>query len=541
MEEKKQQPHISTPWERNEVVYQIYPKSFFDSSGKKGSGDLRGITQKLDYIRDLGVNAIWLSPIFASPMKDNGYDVSDYYQINPLYGTLEDFEQLLAAVHEQGLKLMLDFVPNHTSFIHPWFLESASSKDNPKRDWYIWTDPKPDGSPPNNWISVAGGSAWEFHEKTGQYYLHSFLKEMPDLNYRNPDVVEAMKDVLRFWLNRGVDGFRMDVAYYLLKDNRFLDEPINPYYRPGIDHPNEYLTHLYSKDQPESLGIMKEFASVLAEFPNKFMVSETYVDIPKTVKIYETSEKGLHAPFNFSLIFAQWGAESYQRVIEEFAHALSLVNVDRAAPVYAIGNHDQSRIATRLKGEKQARVAAMLQLTLPGMSFIYYGDEIGMKDVAIPKGLNDTFEVSRDPQRSPMQWDDSPNAGFTGPEATPWLPVSPFYRTRNVEVQELDDRSVLHLYRRLIDVHNSPVFQKGRYDRVDVTNSNVLAFKRVYDQEEVVVLLNFSDGKQEIQLEGIKATLLYNTSLSIQSGNGYNLTSFSLSPHEGYVFLIERE
>lgn len=536
--EQKQSTSV-TPWTKTEVMYQIYPKSFFDSTGKKGTGDLRGITQKFDYIKNLGVNGIWLSPIFSSPMKDNGYDVSDYCAINPLYGTLEDFDELVREAHQRDLKVMLDFVPNHTSYIHPWFLESSSSRDNPKREWYIWRDPKPDGSPPNNWISVAGGSAWEYHEPTNQYYLHSFLKEQPDLNWWHGEVVEAMKETLRFWLRRGVDGFRMDVFYYLLKDQRFLDEPVNPHYKEGIDHPNEILTHIYSKDQPETLALMGQLADVLDEFENKFMVSETYVDTKRTAEIYTTSQKGLHAPFNFSLIFTRWGAQTYKQAIDEFQDALTNLGRSDHMPVYAIGNHDQSRIARRLGGEKQARIASLLQLTLPGMAFIYYGDEIGMKDVPIPKEKsNDVFGVNRDSQRTPMQWDRSDYAGFS--KVAPWLPVSEYYQTRNVWIQERNSISILELYKRLIYMRSSPIFQKGTYERLHLGKEHILAFKRTYDQEEILIALNFSIEEQELVMEDVRGQLLVNTSLNLHPGDGYNLSSFPMFPLEGYVFLIEK-
>jgi alpha-glucosidase len=432
---------------------------------------------------------------------------------------------------------LLDFVPNHTSDQHPWFLESKSSKDNPKRDWYVWKDAKPDGSAPNNWISVFDntlGSAWEWDEGTKQYYLHSFFPQQPDLNWRNPHVQQAMADVLRFWLKRGVDGFRIDVLYYLLKDERFLDEPENPTYRVGIDHPNEKLSHIYSKDQPETLELMTFFDNILGEFKNKFMVSETYVSIPETLKIYTTSLRKSHAPFNFHLIFQPFEAKAYKTVIDEFQTGIQ----EKDLPIYVLGNHDQSRIATRLGGQPQARLAAMLKLTLPGMPFIYYGDEIGMEDFKDipPEKRNDLFgAVSRDPQRTPMQWNSTPYAGFSIHE--PWLPVHPNYKKINVENQENDEVSMLSLYKKLLYLRKTKLsLLDGRYFTVNIEEEKVLAYIRSYGDEEILVLLNFSNEKQSFELP-YEGALLLNTFLDEKtpSKKRYN---FQLRPYEGSMLKV---
>jgi alpha-glucosidase len=471
-------------------------------------------------------------------MVDNGYDIADYTDIDPRFGTLEDFDELVQKAHQQNLKVMLDFVPNHTSDQHPWFLESKSSKDNPKRDWYIWKDPKPDGSPPNNWISVfdnAIGAAWQWDEQTKQYYLHSFFPQQPDLNWRNPQVQQAMADVLRFWMNRGVDGFRVDVIYYLLKDERFLDEPVNPNYRPGIDHPNEILSHIYSKDQPDTLKLMGLFNDVLDEFGNKFMVSETYVSIAETIKIYTTSKSRAHAPFNFHLIFQPFEAKAYKAIIDEFQTSIA----ESDLPVYVLGNHDQSRIATRLGGQAQARIAAMLKLTLPGMPFVYYGDEIGMEDFKdIPdEKRNDKFgAVSRDPQRTPMQWNDSEYAGFSKHE--PWLPIHPNYKKINVQAQESDSSSMLSLYKKLLVLRRERIeFIDGRYFGVSVENEPVLAYMRAFGDEQLLILLNFSHEKQTFRLPYETVSMLLNTFLDEK--NPYiKQYSYQLRPYEGVIVQV---
>jgi alpha-glucosidase len=519
-------------WFPGSVIYQIYPRSFKDTTSD-GIGDLKGITAKLDYLKGLGISAIWLSPIYPSPMLDLGYDIADYKNIDPIFGTLADFDQLVTEVHKQHLKIMVDFVPNHTSSLHPWFQESRKNKTNPKRDWYIWKDAKPDGSVPNNWISVAGGSAWEFDHKTKQFYLHSFLKDQPDLNWRNPEVVVAMSDVLRFWLRRGVDGFRVDVFYYIFKDENFLDEPVNKNYRPGVDHPNEKLKHIYSKDQPESLEMMATFNDILDEFGNKFMVSETYVTIPETTNIYSTSKSGSHAPFNFHLIFQPFEAGAYKKIIDEFQTSIRPQDV----PVYVLGNHDQSRIVTRLGGEKAARVAAMMKLTLPGTPFIYYGDEIGMADVKIPhEKRKDTFEVNRDPQRTPMQWDDSIYAGFS--DAEPWLPVAPNYKTVNVKKESQDGYSLLTLYKTLLRLRKTLItIQFGKYIPVTIDNEFVFAYIRSFGNENLLVVLNFSSEEQLVKLPYHEMKFILTTYLDHKDPEIKEFT-FRLRSHEGWIIRV---
>jgi alpha-glucosidase len=464
-------------WQRG-TIYQIYPRSFMDSNGD-GVGDLPGIISRLDYLRWLGVDAIWISPIYPSPMKDFGYDVSDYVDVNPLFGTLADFDRLVAEAHARDLKVILDFVPNHTSDQHAWFRESRSSRDDPKRDWYIWHDPAPGGGPPNNWLSCFGGSAWEFDEATGQYYYHAFLKEQPDLNWRNPHVVDAMMDVLRFWLDRGVDGFRVDVLWHLIKDDRFRDNPPNPDWTPGRD-PYQQLIPVYTTDRPEVHAIVQRMRALMDEYTDRLFIGEIYLPIEKLVQYYGGPElKGANLPFNFQLINAKWDARHLSRLVHEYESALP----EGAWPNWVLGNHDQHRIATRC-GLAQARVAAMLLLTLRGTPTLYYGDEIGMCDVEIPpESVHDPFEknvpgkgLGRDPERTPMQWNARRNAGFTS--GAPWLPLACDCASVNVETQQHDPGSMLTLYSRLIALRRGEAaLEVGRFELLDA-DGDVLAYVR---------------------------------------------------------------
>jgi alpha-glucosidase len=343
-------------WWQTGVVYQIYPRSYMDSNGD-GIGDLPGITLRLDYLKGLGVEAIWLSPIYPSPMHDFGYDVADYCDINPLFGNMADFDLLLAETHKRGLKLILDLVPNHTSDEHRWFLESRSSRDNPKRDWYIWRNPAPDGGAPNNWLSYFGGSAWQFDEKTGQYYLHLFVKQQPDLNYRNPEVVAALLNTMHFWLDKGVDGFRVDVIGLMMKDPDFRDEPLDPAW-DGVD-PHKRFQHIRTENLPEVHGLIQQMREVLDSYNERMMVGETYVPNETLMKYYGTPEKReIHLPFNFQLILAKWEAAKVRKMVDDYE---AILPAD-AWPNWVLGNHDQHRLSTRI-GAHQARVANMLLLT----------------------------------------------------------------------------------------------------------------------------------------------------------------------------------
>ncbi|RPE09997.1 alpha-amylase [Chitinophaga lutea] len=466
------------PWWQTGIIYQVYPRSFQDSNGD-GVGDLKGIRRRLDHLQWLGIDAIWLSPIFPSPMADFGYDVSNYTDIHPLFGNLADFDELLQAVHARGMKLLLDLVPNHTSHQHPWFLESRSSRDNPKRDWYIWKDPQPDGSLPNNWLSVFGGSGWEWDERTEQYYYHAFLKEQPDLNWRNPEVQEAMFNVMRFWLDKGVDGFRVDVLWFIFKDEQLRDNPVNPDYAPHLPTFDQLLP-VYSTDQPEVQDITRKMRSVLEEYEgDRVLIAEVYLPIPRLMAYYGENNNGAHLPFNFLLMALPWDARQIAATIDEYEGALP----PGGWPNWVLSNHDRPRIASRV-GMHQAAVAAMLLLTLRGTPTIYYGDEIAMRDVAIPReeiqdpqGLNmPDKNLSRDPARTPMQWDEGKNAGFS--PGKPWLRLDKAYARTNVQSQRADAHSMLRLFHRLIQLRRKePALSAGSYNAV-YADSQVMAFTR---------------------------------------------------------------
>jgi alpha-glucosidase len=516
----------ATQWWQTGVIYQIYPRSFQDSDGD-GVGDVPGITARLDYLVSLGIDALWISPFYPSPMADFGYDVSDYTNVDPLFGTLADFDKLIAAAHAKGLRIILDFVPNHTSDQHPWFLQSRTSRDltaNPKRDWYLWHDPVPypDLSPgqdqrppsaqyPNNWMSNFGGPAWQWDEATRQFYLHSFLRQQPDLNWRNPQVRAAIYMAMRFWLDRGVDGFRMDVLWLLIKDARYRNNPPNPEYHGGLQDIASQLP-VHTADQPETHKIVAEMRSILDTYPDTFsvqqnaastalsasptasgeshrvLIGEIYLPLAELVSYYGLPENtgtpnlsGANLPFNFHLIQTAWRADAIAGVIEQYEALLP----GGAWPNYVLGNHDQPRLASRI-GAKQAGAAAMLLLTLRGTPTLYYGDELGMTDIPIaPDQVQDPAEKNepgkgrgRDPERSPMLWLPKANAGFTTPEATPWLPLQQDWPTANANVQSQQPRSLLNLYRKLLQLRRQhDTLHAGGIADI-AAEGNVLRFRR---------------------------------------------------------------
>jgi alpha-glucosidase len=481
---------MTEPWWKTAVIYQIYPRSFQDSN-RDGVGDLPGLIRRLPYLTALGVDALWISPVFPSPMKDFGYDISDYTDIDPLFGTMGDFDALLAAVHRNHLKLILDFVPNHTSDQHQWFLESSASRANPKRDWYIWRDPGLGGGPPNNWLSEFGGSAWTYHPASGQYYYHAFLPEQPDLNWRNPEVVRAMHEVMRFWLRKGVDGFRVDVIWLMIKDDQFRDNPLNTAYAAGMP-PHQQVVPLYTADLPAVLAIVKGLRRVSNEFRERLLMGEIYLPAERLVAYYGPDLDGVHLPFNFALLHARWDARTVSMLIDAYEAALPA----GGWPNWVLGNHDRARIASRI-GKEQARIAAILLLTLRGTPTLYYGDEIGMRQVPIPvERVHDPFEkrvpgigVGRDGARSPMQWDPGDFAGFSTVE--PWLPISIDFGTENVETEFREPSSMYHLYRRLISARRQhSALSVGNYRRL-VSEGNLLFYVRQAGSERIMVALNF--------------------------------------------------
>jgi alpha-glucosidase len=521
-------------WQRG-IVYQIYPLSFQDSNGD-GKGDLDGIRRRLDYLAWLGVDAVWISPIYPSPMKDFGYDISDYCDIAPTFGTLEDFDRLLAEIHARGMKLILDFVPNHTSDRHPWFVESRASRDSPKRDWYIWRDPAPGGGAPTNWLAQFGGSAWQFDAATGQYYYHAFLKEQPDLNWRNRVVRDAMYGVLRFWLDRGVDGFRMDVLWHLIKDDQFRDNPPNPGFEPG-DSEHRKLLELYTTDRPEVHEVISEMRELFETYDERLIIGEIYLPVERLVAYYGLERPGVHLPFNFQLIHAPWNACEIDRMIREYDERVP----EEEWPNWVLGNHDQHRIATRV-GEAQARIAAMMLLTLRGTPTLYYGDEIGMTDNVIPPDrVQDPYEknqpglgLGRDPQRTPMQWDGSPHAGFSTTE--PWLPIPADFHRRNVKVLAEAPRSMVALYKGLIELRRRHrALSVGGYAQI-TCEGNVMAFERYDGAERLVVALNFGHESEAVALPGRSATVVMSTYMDRV---GETLTGTCvLRPDEGVIALV---
>ena len=503
----------SKDWWRRAIFYEIYPRSFQDS-GDDGVGDLRGIRARLPYLKDLGVDALWLSPIFPSPMADFGYDISDYCGIDPLFGTMDDFDSLLAAAHESGLKLILDLVANHTSDQHPWFIESRSLRDNPKRNWYIWRDGGRGGAP-NNWLSEFGGGGWEYDAATGQYYYHAFLAEQPDLNWRNPEVRRAIYDVMRFWLARGVDGFRVDVIWHLIKDAEFRDNPPNPHYVEGRP-PHERLLTQYSTDQPEVHQAVAEMRRVIDEFDHRVLIGEIYLPLHRLVAYYGNDLAGAQMPFNFALLSTLWSARSIEHIIAEYEHALP----PGAWPNWVLGNHDRPRVASRI-GDDQARVAAMLLLTLRGTPTLYYGDEIGMRQRAIaPHQVRDPFEknvpgigVGRDGCRTPMQWDATRYAGFS--MALPWLPLAEEFAYENVADLGADAHSILSLYKALIALRRKlPQLVIGAYEPL-AAQGDLLLYRRSDGTSRVTVALNFGANPVSAAI-GCEGEILLSTFLDRQ-------------------------
>lgn len=524
-------------WWQKGIIYQIYPRSFMDSNAD-GIGDLQGIIDRLDYLVTLGVDAIWISPFYRSPMKDFGYDVSDYCDVDPMFGDLAVFDRLLEKAHHHGLKVIIDWVPNHTSDQHPWFREARRSRSSPRRDWYIWRDPKPDGSPPNNWGSFFGGPAWTFDEATGQYYLHQFVPEQPELNWRNPELEQAMYETLRFWLRRGVDGFRMDVISLIIKDTALRDNPVNPNADPNL-RPNDLFSRLhqtYNMDQDDVHPYIRRIRQVLDEFPDRCGIGELWGDLPRWVRYYGEHGEGLHMPFNFRLIPEPWQADAMRASVDRMEAFLPSF----AWPNYVLGNHDQPRLASRYGGQAQARAAAMLLLTLRGTPTLYYGDELGITNGTIPldkiqdpQGKNLGPERNRDSYRTPMQWNASPNAGFSPAES--WLPVSPDYMERNVAAFSSDPASILLLYRQLIALRRaSPALHAGSYAALE-SSEFVFAYLRSHEQERKLVVINFSAQPQQFSLSGGTGTILLSTHPD-RKAETISLSAFTLHSHEGLIF-----
>jgi len=535
-----------TEWWKEAVIYQIYPRSFKDSTGN-GIGDLAGITQEIPYLAEtLGIDAIWISPFYTSPMKDFGYDVANYRDIDPMFGTMADFDNLLERIHFANLKLIIDLVPNHSSDQHPWFLESRSSRTNPKRDWYVWQDAKDDGSPPNNWLSVFGGGAWEWDPETEQYYLHSFLKEQPDLNWRNPQVQETFFNEVRFWLEKGVDGFRIDVAHYLMKDPEMKDNPLNQSRSKSIHKPlGDYDTqiHLYDKGHPDIHQVYRDFRKLLDEYsqeqPRMSMGEIHLFDLDEWVLYYGEDLDEIHFPINFTLLGAEWQADQIRDLVENLESSLP----PGAWPNYVLANHDDMRILSRY-GEEAARGAAMLLLTLRGTPVLYYGDEIGMKDVQIPPDLClDPAGIrqegqGRDPNRTPMQWSDETWSGFSPPQANQtWLPIADDFQQINVHNQQNDPDSILSYYQNLLKIRKlHPALQTGIYYSPSEVPDGVYLYIRQNDNEQVLIAINFTSHEKIISFpEANNGTLL----LSSHPGRDKTIKiPIRLQPNESLMVLL---
>jgi alpha-glucosidase len=534
----------SKPW-AGLVMYELYTPSFKDTNGD-GYGDLAGIRQNLPYLQGLGIEALWMPPIFPSPFKDCGYDVSNYRDIDPKFGTLEEATSLIDDIHDAGMKVVFDLVVNHTSDQHPWFTQSRSSRDNPKSDWFVWKDPRPDGSPPNNWIGDFGGGAWEFDETRQQFYLHTFLPEQPDLNYRNPEVLDAMLDNMRFWFDSGVDGLRLDSLPFVMKHEDFPDEPLNPGYREG-DHPFTRLLHTAIYFQPEMLDTLRSFIAVADEYPdqNKFVISEA---CPPPLlydewlpQIYEATDGLTHAPFNSQLISLPWTAAALSQVVDDFYSTRR----EHDIPFWTLGSHDAPRLLRRI-GREQAGVAAASLLTLPkSCAVILCGDEIGLEGQEVPRELKQdkTFirfdpgtNRSRDDGRLPMAWDDSPKAGFT--TGVPWMPIPADYKEHNVQSQEQDPASLLTFYKKLIHHRTtSDAIRIGKYKRIATESDAIWAYECSFNGDREVVLLNFSGQEQPIAIDYPEAATILSWPTNKDTETA-DLQDYLLEPNGAIIFSI---
>ena len=530
-------------WWKTGVMYQVYPRSFQDLDGD-GVGDLPGITGRLAYLAWLGVDVVWLSPFYPSPMKDFGYDVADYCGVDPLFGTLDDFDAMLAEAHRLGLRVLVDFVPNHTSDEHPWFVESKADRTNDKRAWYIWADGQVDedgaAGPPNNWPSVFGGPAWNYDPTTEQYYLHSFLPEQPDTNWASVELRKQMIGTLAFWLERGVDGFRVDAAPFMGKDPQLRDNPPDPdntqvFQKPITDF--DRFRHVYDIQHPVIQEYNREMRALLDTYsgtqPRAMVAEVTLNDRALWASYYGVNDDGYHMPLNFNLVSVHWDAQSVGSCVEEVEACLTASQW----PNYLMSSHDELRIASRF-GVAQARAAMVLLLTLRGTPTLYYGDELGMLDATIgPDQVRDPWGVrmpgyGRDPGRTPMQWDASDGAGFTVEGATPWLPLQADHASLNVAVQRDDDASMLSLTRRLLAVRrSSEALVRGAITFHDDAPPGCLVYERWTEASLAVVVINFTADCPMVGLPG--GALVSSTGETAQIAAG----PFDLRPYEALVVL----
>lgn len=527
-------------WKNRNGILQIYPRSFYDANGD-GVGDLRGIIEKLDYVKgqpdSLGIDAIWLSPFYPSPMADFGYDISDYCDVNELFGSLDDAKELIAKAHERDIAIMIDIVPNHTSNQHPWFIEAINNPDSPKRDYYIFREGK-DGGFPNNWHSVFGGPAWEHDERTGQYYLHSFLAEQPDLNWNNPEVQEEFKKILRFWIDLGVDGFRADAVRWMAKSPHFENDIETDEFRNG-NRQYWLLKHNHSRYGEKLDAYLRVMTQTVKEAGSKIILFEDYLDdhfdaTDQIVRMYGI-DPSVSAPFNFEVLESNGTARELAKIIANY----ELLTPNQSASVYCFGNHDKPRLISRL-GSERARIVSFLQLTLPGLPVIYYGDEIGMQDAEIPEErIQDPYEkrvpghgLGRDPARTPMQWNGNTHAGFTtAPQ--PWLPVEASYSETNVEAVRKDPQSLFTMFKKLLSLRSSSeTLRKGLYHEAYV-DDDLLMFARVRGEDQYLVVCNLSENERTVELPRHGEVVTGAKNVALTETKSENVTS--IDPFDGVL------
>lgn len=504
---------MSETWWRGAVLYQIYPRSFMDSNGD-GIGDLKGIAAKLDYVKSLGVDGVWLSPFFKSPMRDFGYDVSDYRDVDPMFGSLADFDALLKAAHERDLKLIIDQVWSHTSSDHEWFKASRQDGTNDKSNWYVWAEPKPDGSPPNNWQAWFGGPAWTWEPRRRQYYLHNFLPTQPDLNFRKPDVQAAVLDIAKFWLDKGVDGFRLDVANYYVHDAKLRDNPPSGVQAPAL--PRNMQIHTWNSDQPETLDFIAKLRATMDGYGARMTVGELAPGSYDLMADYTRGQQRLHTAYAFDFLGAWPGVARMAEILSQWKEG-----VDDGWPSWAFSNHDVIRAATRWGeaiGAPTGRAAPLflsLLLSLRGTIFLYEGEELGLPEADVPfEKLQDPWGINgwpatkgRDGCRTPMPWKNETNAGFTKAKE-PWLPVDPRHRPLAAEVQDKLEQSTLHTARTLIALrHASQALSGGSFKVIDTTGKH-FAFERQSDSERVLCIFNFTAEPMTREIEqGVPSVL----------------------------------
>jgi glycosidase len=525
------------PWYHKTSIYQIYPRSFYDSN-RDGIGDLQGIIQKLDYIKGLGFEVIWCSPFFASPQADFGYDISNYIEISSEYGKLSDARQLIDETHHRNMKIILDMVMNHTSNEHPWFKESCCSRENPKADWYIWRDR------PNNWQSLTGGSGWHYAKERNQYYWASFLPFQPDLNHRNPEVKRTMLDIVRFWLGKGVDGFRLDIFNVIYKDAGFRNNPFSLDLMPTETNSSGFFQRAkYNLNQPESYGFAKELRSVADRFGEKLLLGEVSGD-RKTIRKFLGEERndGLTLVFDFGMLGFKFNARYFRDLIEDIERQFP----DPFMPVYVFGNHDRARSISRLGNDiRKAKLLHLLEFTVRGVPCLYYGEEIGMTNLKLPYATaldpiprkfkfvpRVVFDVlgttlNRDEVRTPMQWNNTKKAGFSAAEMT-WLPVHPNHDVINVEKEEQEKDSLLNTIRTIMKIRRAEsALQEGSLELIKDLPGQVLGYVRLKSKDKIAVLLNFSNREIEFHvLEGNWGCILRLSKGDTVNGNKINLNNY---------------